>query len=62
MTSITFMFAAVTILAVTIHSAVAQKPFAFRDGDRVVFLGDSITQYGEHPLYQSASCSSSTPT
>jgi lysophospholipase L1-like esterase len=47
------MFAAVTILAMTIpqSSAVAQKPFAFGDGDRVVFLGDSITQYGEYPLY-----------
>lgn len=27
----------------------ANEPFEFRDGDRIVFLGDSITQNGDYP-------------
>ncbi len=32
-------------------SGVLAAPFEFRGGDRVVFLGDSITQHGQYPLY-----------
>jgi len=31
------------------HAQNTAKPFFFRDGDRAVFLGDSITQQGEAP-------------
>ncbi|MFN0197692.1 MAG: SGNH/GDSL hydrolase family protein [Planctomycetaceae bacterium] len=39
------------LLAVPVGDGADNVPFTFRDGDRIVFLGDSITQSGQYPLY-----------
>jgi lysophospholipase L1-like esterase len=46
-TNVRFAFIAASMLAIT---AFAAEPVKVNDGDRIAFLGDSITQYGNGPV------------